>query len=266
MKNLKICLDPGHGKGSNPSPCGFGYAEGTQMFYFAGLLKMALERYGIEVIITRSRMADNPNLIHRAQYGKNCDLLLSLHSNDTGKGVNEDVDYVRVYYPISGKGKELAALLSDTIAQTMGTAQKPQYLARINSNGTVDHYGIIRYSADLGVPALILEHSFHTNPRTTEWLMHDVNLCELAKAEAKTIADYYGLGKIKEEETEMRYNTLADLKADPNSKYYLPTVEKLIHKGYLQGKGGTGDDLILDFSEDAIRIMVTLDRAGVYGE
>ncbi len=67
-------------------------------------------------------------------------------------------------------------------------------------------------------------------------------------------------------ENEMRYNTLADLKADPNSRFYLPTVEKLLAKGYLNGKGGTGDDLVLDFSEDAIRIMVTLDRAGVYDE
>lgn len=67
-------------------------------------------------------------------------------------------------------------------------------------------------------------------------------------------------------DAEMRYRTLADLKADPKSQHYLPTIEKLIRKGYLNGKGGTGDDLILDFSEDAIRIMVTLDRAGVYGE
>ena len=64
----------------------------------------------------------------------------------------------------------------------------------------------------------------------------------------------------------MRYKTNADLKADPNSRFYLPTVEKLIAKGYLNGKGGTGDDLVLDFSEDSIRILVTLDRAGAYGE
>ncbi len=70
----------------------------------------------------------------------------------------------------------------------------------------------------------------------------------------------------RKEETEMRYKTLADLKADPNSRFYMPTVEKLIEKGFLQGKGGTGDDLVLDFSEDSIRILVTLDRAGVYGE
>ena len=265
MRKLKICLDPGHDEGYNPSPCGFGYAEGTRMFFFAGMLKTALERYGVEVVTTRSRVEANPDLLQRAQYGKDCDLLLSLHSNAVGNEVNEKVDYVRVYYPISEKGKELAAALAETIAETMGTVQEPQYLTRINSTGTADYYGIIRHSAALGVSALILEHSFHTHSRSTQWLMSDVNLFSLAEAEAKTIADYYGLQKIKEE-TEMRYKTLADLKADANSKHYLPTVEKLIAKGYLNGKGGTGDDLILDFSEDSIRILVTLDRAGVYGE
>jgi len=265
MRKLKICLDPGHDKGYNPSPCGFGYAEGTRMFFFAGMLKTALERYGIEVVTTRSRVEANPDLLQRAQYGKGCDLLLSLHSNAVGNEINENVDYVRVYYPISGQSRELASLLSNTIADVMQTNQNPQHLTRVNSTGTADYYGIIRHSAALGVPALILEHSFHTHSRSTQWLMSDVNLCSLAKAEAKTIADYYGLQKIKEE-TEMRYKTLADLKADSNSRFYLPTVEKLIAKGYLNGKGGTGDDLILDFSEDSIRILVTLDRAGAYGE
>lgn len=266
MRNLKICLDPGHDEGYNPSPCGFAYAEGTRMFFFAGMLKTALERYGVEVVVTRSRVEANPDLLQRAQYGKDCDLLLSLHSNAVGDEVNETVDYVRVYYPISGKGKDLAALLSKTIADVMQTKQAPQHLTRIISTCTADYYGIIRHSATIGVPALILEHSFHTNSRSTQWLMSDVNLFSLAKAEAKTIADYYGLQKTKEDEREMRYNTLADLKADPNSKHYLPTVEKLLEKGYLSGKGGAGDDLVLDFSEDAIRIMVTFDRAGVYGE
>ena len=68
------------------------------------------------------------------------------------------------------------------------------------------------------------------------------------------------------EETEMRYHTIADLKKDASAaKYYLPTVEKLMGKGILNGKGGEGDDTILDLGEDAIRVLVTLDRAGVFG-
>ena len=71
----------------------------------------------------------------------------------------------------------------------------------------------------------------------------------------------------REEETEMRYNTLADLKADKyNAPYYLPTIEKLMAKGILRGKGGDGDETILDLGEDAVRVLVTLDRAGVYGD
>ena len=97
---------------------------------------------------------------------------------------------------------------------------------------------------------------------TMDGFRRDVaKLAEEIKAAEKAETDHTG-----KEETEVRYETLADLKADPKSKFYLPTVEKLIQKGYLKGKGGTGDDLILDFSEDSIRILVTLDRAGVYGE
>ena len=60
-----------------------------------------------------------------------------------------------------------------------------------------------------------------------------------------------------------RYYTLADLKADKEfGGAYLPTIVKLIAKGYLKGKGGTGDGLILDLSEDSVRILVILDRAG----
>jgi hypothetical protein len=60
-----------------------------------------------------------------------------------------------------------------------------------------------------------------------------------------------------------RYQTLRELKADKEfGGAYLPTVEKLIAKGYLKGKGGSGDELILDLSEDSVRILVILDRAG----
>ena len=46
---------------------------------------------------------------------------------------------------------------------------------------------------------------------------------------------------------------------------YRATLDKLVSKGVLKGKGGTGDDLILDMGEDAVRVLVLLDRAGVFG-
>lgn len=71
--------------------------------------------------------------------------------------------------------------------------------------------------------------------------------------------------KLTKEEAQMRYNTLADLKADKTyGDAYLPTVEKLMEKGILRGKGGEGDETVIDLGEDAIRVLVMLDRAGKF--
>lgn len=39
----------------------------------------------------------------------------------------------------------------------------------------------------------ILEHSFHTNRKATEWLLDDSNLRKLAEAECRVIAEHYGM-------------------------------------------------------------------------
>lgn len=53
------------------------------------------------------------------------------------------------------------------------------------------------------------------------------------------------------------YNTIGEVPAE-----YRETLDRLVAKGILKGKGGTGDDLVLDMPEDAVRILVILDRAG----
>lgn len=259
---MKICLDPGHDKGYNPSPCGYGYYEGTRMFEFCVLLKEELERYkDVTVVMTRQKVEDDLSLYDRAACGKGCDLLISAHSDAVGNSVNDSVDRVSCFYPVSGALRELATNLAATVAETIGTRQAPRAIQKWNSAGNADYYGIIRYSVALGVPALLLEHSFHTHPHTTAWLMSDENLKKLAVAEAEVIAKYYGL-----EESEMRYEKLKDLKADQyKAPYYLPTIEKLMEKGILRGKGGEGDETILDLGEDAVRLLVILDREGVFG-
>ena len=88
---------------------------------------------------------------------------------------------------------------------------------------------------------------------------------EKAKQEAEEKAKQEA-EKQEQEVDEVRYYTLGDLKQTPGHEVYLPTIEKLIRKGYLLGRGGKGDDLILDFSEDSLRLLVTLDRAGAYGD
>lgn len=71
-------------------------------------------------------------------------------------------------------------------------------------------------------------------------------------------------GYLREEDGELRYETLKELKAADGANAYLPTVEKLLNKGILKGKGGSGDELILDLGEDAVRLLVMLDRSGAF--
>lgn len=66
----------------------------------------------------------------------------------------------------------------------------------------------------------------------------------------------------KEEETvEKRYYKLGEI----TSEHYRPTIDKLMARGVLRGKGGEGEDTIIDLGEDTIRMLVILDRQGVFG-
>ena len=67
------------------------------------------------------------------------------------------------------------------------------------------------------------------------------------------------VNEILKGDNEMRFYRLKEI---PND--YLPTIEKLIAKGYLKGKGGTGSETIIDLSEDSVRSFVINDRAKVY--
>lgn len=254
---MKICIDAGHATGSNISPANPNYSEGTRMFVLQGFLKAALEKYGFEVICTKQTAAECPSLYDRGSAAAGCDLFLSLHSNAVGNEVNESVDYVCVFYPVSGAGRDVAQALSEVIAAVMGTRQTPQTRVRWNSAHNADYYGVIRHAVAAGSVGMILEHSFHTNSKMTQWLMSDGNLRALAEAEAALLAEYYGM-----EATQMRYERLKDVKSED----YRPTLEKLLQRGYLRGKSGSGDDIVIDLGEDAIRILVILDRAGFFEE
>ena len=85
----------------------------------------------------------------------------------------------------------IAEKLVNRIAEVMGTSQSPRIEHRKGNNG--DYYGVVRGATAVGVPGTILEHSFHTNRKMTDWLLEDSNLDKLARAEAEVIAEHYGL-------------------------------------------------------------------------
>ena len=151
-------------------------------------------------------------LTARGKKAKGCDLFLSIHSNAVGSYVNEDIDYPAIYHltddattDIDEKSKELAKKFAKLIAETMQTKQEGRISSRNSSNDrnkdgfmNDNYYGVLHGARVVGVPGMILEHSFHTNTRATQWLLNDANLEKMAKAEADLLAEYYGVKKLPE--------------------------------------------------------------------
>ena len=197
-----ICLDAGHYGKYNRSTTVSSYYESEVMWKLHLLVKEELEAYGFPVRLTRESQEKDLDLVERGKKAKGCGLFLSFHSNATGTyTTNESVDYPLVYYPIDfkgdaidGKGKDIATQLANCIKATMGTSQAPIVQYR-KGTGNWDYLGVINGARRVGVVGLLLEHSFHTNTKMTNWLLDNNNLKKLAKAEAEVIAKYYGAVK-----------------------------------------------------------------------
>lgn len=184
---MKICLDAGHYGRYNQSPVNQAYWESEFNWKFHLLLKAELEKRGIEVITTRAEQAKDLDVYKRGQLAKGCDLFLSIHSNACG---TESVDYPLACCTVNGTADVLGHELAEIVGSVMQTSGKPRITKKKQSDGR-DWYGVLRGAASVSVPGILLEHSFHTNRRATEWLMNDENLRRMAAAEAEVIAAHF---------------------------------------------------------------------------
>ncbi len=212
----KICLDAGHYGKYNRSTVAPEYYESDMTWKLHFLLKAALEKYGFEVMTTRTDQAKDMDVYYRGYAAKNCDLFLSLHSNacDT-----EAVDYVVVYraYDNRNDADKLGLALAQTVSEIMGTEQNARTATRKNSAGN-EWYGVMRGARAAGCKLYyILEHSFHTNLAATRFLMDDANLQRLAEAEAAVIANYFGVATPSQKPTVSGH--VADVQRWLNQEY-----------------------------------------------
>ncbi len=198
-----VCIDAGHYGKYNVSPVNRAYYESVQMWRLHELLAAELRKRGVTVVLTRQSQAADLSLISRGKKAKGCDLFLSLHSNAAS---TESVDYpvAMVLRPnarttIDEKSAEIGLNLAKVVQGVMGTTQGARTATRASGNdrdgnGIKDdeYYGVLEGARRVGVPAVILEHSFHTNRRATDWLLVDANLQRLAKAEADAITAWLG--------------------------------------------------------------------------
>ena len=224
--------------------------EAVQCGRIADAAKAALERCGFETM-----------LVHYENMASKCarsdafgaELHVPIHSN----AFDGKVSGTRIFYLRDGGAGQKAAraILARLGAITPGSPDLVQSMPELYEINTPK------------APTAYIETDFHDVPGVAAWIIG--HTAEIGEAICAGICDYFGVAynAPEKEETEMRYKTLGDLRANQyNAPYYLPTVEKLLRKGILRGKGGEGDATVIDLGEDAIRVLVTLVRTGVYGE
>ena len=202
--SIKICLDAGHYGKYNRSPVIPQYFESDMVWKLHKYLQEELISYGFEVITTRQYQEKDLSLWNRGIKAKGCNLFLSIHSNACA---TESVDRPVVIglvndnrYSYDEISREIGERLARVIQTTMKTNQPGQYTTKLSANDrdndgvkNDEYYGVLNGAKQVGVPALILEHSFHTNTKATQWLLNDDNLRLMAKNEAKCLADYFGV-------------------------------------------------------------------------
>lgn len=249
---IKVCIDAGHSGLSNRSPAVPEYYESVVMWRLQVYLKDALEALGLEVITTREALDSKVNLWDRGQKSKGCDLFLSLHSNAVGSTTNESVDRpVVLCYSEDGEmsiddvSRELGYKLVKVIESTMTTDQIGNIALKKadwdrNEDGILNDewYGVLDSAKRAGTVGMILEHSFHTQTRATNWLLDDNNLRKMAQAEANAIAEYYGVAPRLQVSSEItkEVTSIAETGDNP-SPWHKDATEFCKEKGFFSGDG-----------------------------
>lgn len=260
MKKKRILIDPGHyGKCNQytillPTK----YSEAEMNWKLSNYQKSELEALGFEVDLTRSDPNKDVDVVTRGKMAKGYDLLLSNHSNacnteSVNRAVmccyqdlkNSDIDDVSV---------DVGHILGQTIKKVMGLTGYQIYRRKASSDRDRDgilndeYYGILYGARLVGTPAVIVEHSFHTNKKAAKWLYSTSNLKKLAKAEAKALAEYYNMieiGDVNGDGTVDSLDAVEILKYDAGIKDLTPEQKSVAD----YNKDGSIDSL------DAVKIL-----------
>lgn len=213
---LYAVIDPGHYSGYNPWILP-GHNEGDEMFTLAVMLKEELEQLGIGAKLTKQSAGENPGLYERGQMAvrerKNHEtvVFLSLHDNAPGasaadpSSVRGTMIFTSMYRV--NTTRDFLEGLQNAVAEAIGCGKREIYAKPYQEvNPAQDWWGVIRGAmdgaenqeeADLrgAAYAAIVEHDFHTNPEYCQWMADDRNKRRVARAEARYLADYFGMGE-----------------------------------------------------------------------
>lgn len=200
--NIIIVLDPGHG-GHDSGAVAYGVEKDLNL-KIALACRNELQTYkGVSVYMTRS---DDTfvDLTGRSQLARNISpaaILVSIHNNAVGTSGSEVWAQNNNYNlgtaeVTQGLGRSILNQLVSLGLQDNGVKTRSEVEGRYSDGSAADWYSINRESKKRGLPGMIVEHAYVDNYSDyVNYLSSDEKLTALGQADARGIAQYFGLSK-----------------------------------------------------------------------
>lgn len=170
LRGTDVVLDPGHGGNETGAHSPDGLAEKTVNLGVAIAAKVALERAGYHVVLTRPgdqriTLGTRALLATRLQ----ARAFVSIHHNASPDGPRAGPGTETFYQVASANSKRLAGLVYEEVVRALSQYQGVGWVAdtdagakyRQNSSGA-DYYGVLRRTA--GITGILAELAYITNP------------------------------------------------------------------------------------------------------
>lgn len=278
----KVFIDAGHG-GIDPGAVGNGMNEAYINFNVALMLGQILEK-DFDIMLSRPTLdanigANGRFAFDRAGMANNwgADLLLSVHCNAFSQ--ESANGYETFFAATKPQDRNAATIIHNIFVTETGLRDRG-----VKLDGQSQHSGGLGILRNARMTAVLVELAFITaNPNSLDVTFLRDKRQEMASILAKGVYAYFGMEMVAELPSkevpqvtpptinnnegarELRFNTVAEV-----PEWARPTIEKLVAycdyknmpKGILRGNNGDGTGL--DLSMDMIRILVLLDREGLF--
>lgn len=235
QKNIVIALDAGHDS-SHAGAQANGIVEEVVTLKLAQYAKEELETYeGITVYMTRTNAAcPYPDTIGTAS------------SNDIKKRINAAVDkgaravisfHLNSYTSSGPKGCLVLcpqgndSIAVDALNLSDHILEKLCSVGFENDGSRQEQWAITSYSKEKGIPGIIIEHGFISNPEDAAKLKDESCLKAIGIADAQGIAEFYGLRKKDTSEVSLHVGS---------GEYYIESAQK--------------EEIVLDIEDASMQI------------
>lgn len=191
-EEIVIVIDPGHGGDNLGTQSGHTIEKHMTMVTAMAMYEDLSKYDNVKVYMTHTDDVDL-SLKERAEFAAsvNADFLFSIHYNASEYHTMYGSEvWISCETPYNAYGYQFGYLHLESMAEKGLFVRGVKN--RLNDEKT-DYYGIIRESAALSIPAVIIEHCYVDEERDAEFVENDEDFAAFGHADALSVAKYFGL-------------------------------------------------------------------------